>query len=125
MRDPAFWGDVVGGTLLLLGCLLTLVTALGLARFPDLFARMHAATKPQVLGLMLTTSGLSLILWDARVTLTLMLVVAFQLITAPIAAHMLGRAGYRSERVDKSHLILDEYTEDVERVSRDLPPASQ
>lgn len=123
--DLAYLGDIVGIVLILLGSALTFVTALGVVRFGDLFSRMHASTKPQVLGLILMTTGLSLVLWQASVTFTLMLVVAFQMITAPIAAHMLGRTGYRSDRVMVSQLVVDEYTDDIVRVEEEQRAAEE
>jgi multicomponent Na+:H+ antiporter subunit G len=107
--------DLIGSVLFLLGCTLTLVAAIGVMRFPDLLARMHAATKPQVLGLVLTMSGLALTLGDAQVTWKLSLVILFQFITAPVSAHIVGRAGYRTGKVRADLLVVDELTEDLER----------
>ncbi|MFC4554613.1 monovalent cation/H(+) antiporter subunit G [Georgenia faecalis] len=111
--------DVLGAVCLLLGCALALVAALGLARFPDLLSRMHAATKPQSLGLLLLVAGLALVLREPTVLWTLALVVAFQLITAPISAHMLGRAGYRTGKVRADLLVVDELTADLDRAERE------
>ncbi|WP_369824580.1 monovalent cation/H(+) antiporter subunit G [Cellulosimicrobium sp. CUA-896] len=100
--DAAFWdavADVVAAVLLLLGAFLAFAAGVGVVRFPDLLARMHAATKPQVLGLILVLLGLSLRLRSWGVVATLALVVAFQLLTSPVAAHMVGRAGYRTGKV--------------------------
>jgi multicomponent Na+:H+ antiporter subunit G len=110
--------DLVGAVCLVAGALLTLVTAIAVLRFPDLLSRMHAATKPQVLGLALMMTGLALIVRNPVVGWTLVLVVAFQLITAPISAHMVGRAGYRTGKVDRSALVVDELTEDLEASRR-------
>lgn len=123
--DIQYWADILGITLILLGACLTFVTALGIVRFNDLFSRMHAATKPQVLGLILATGGLALVQWKSSVTLTLLLVITFQLITGPISAHMLGRAGYRSYRVSLDQLLVDEYTEDIVRVEQELRQAAE
>ena len=49
---------------LLLGALLTLIAAIGILRFPDVLTRMHSATKPQVLGLLVVLVGLGLRLRD-------------------------------------------------------------
>lgn len=103
--------DLLGALALLLGSLLSLVAAIGLLRFPDLLTRMHAATKPQVLGLMLVALGLSLILRDLRVVAVLVLVVGAQMVTGPIAAHMLGRAGYRAGQVRPELLLVDELSD--------------
>lgn len=109
--------DVIGGALLLLGALLAFIAALGVLRFPDILARLHAATKPQVLGLMVMALGLALILRRPSVAATLLLVVAFQIITGPISAHMLSRSGYRTGLVEGEHLAVDELTEDLERAA--------
>ena len=53
--------DGVAAACLTAGALLTLVAALGILRFPDVLTRMHSATKPQVLGLLLVLVGLGLL----------------------------------------------------------------
>ena len=100
--------DLVGAVLLLLGCLLSLVAAIGVLRLPDLLTRMHAATKPQVLGLLLVALGLALVLRDLRASLVLVLVVVAQMATAPVAGHMVGRASYRAGQVRHDLLVVDE-----------------
>lgn len=107
--------ETVGAVLLLGGSLLTVVAGLGVVRFPDLLARLHAATKPQVLGLILLVVGLGLILRSPAVAFTLLLVVAFQIITGPISAHMLSRAGYRTGQIEERAMVKDELTEDLHR----------
>lgn len=99
----------------LLGCALSLIAAIGAVRFPDLLTRMHAATKPQVLGLVLTMTGLAFALGDSQVTWKLTLVVVFQFATSPVSAHMVGRAGYRTGKVREDLLVVDELTEDLDR----------
>ena len=49
--------DVLAGVLVLAGSALALTAAIGVVRFPDTLSRMHAATKPQVLGLLLVLVG--------------------------------------------------------------------
>ena len=105
--------DVIAAVLLLAGSFLVMVAGIGIARFPDLLARMHAATKPQVLGLAMLMTGLALEIRVPSVIWTLLLVVLFQLITAPVSAHMVGRSGYRTGRVRSDLLVTDELTEDL------------
>lgn len=109
--------EIIGGALLLAGALLAFIAGLGVVRFPDLLARLHAATKPQVLGLMVMSLGLALILRSPAVAGSLLLVVAFQIITGPISAHMLSRAGYRIGLVEGQGLVVDELTEDLDRAA--------
>ena len=84
-----------------------------LAMRPDLLTRMHAATKPQVLGLMLMLTGLGLVLRDPTVCLFLLLVLLAQMATAPVAGHMVGRASYRAGQVDRDLLVVDELSDQL------------
>lgn len=105
----------VASVCFVVGCALNLIAAIGAVRFPDLLARMHAATKPQVLGLMLTMVGLALMLGSGQLAWKLLLVVMFQFMTAPVSAHMVGRSGYRTGKVREDLLAADEFTEDLDR----------
>ncbi len=51
--------NVIGATLMLCGSLLALTAAIAIVRFPDTLRRMHAATKPQVVGLIMVLAGAS------------------------------------------------------------------
>ncbi|PWD52482.1 hypothetical protein C8046_09855 [Serinibacter arcticus] len=104
--------------MLLAGSFLAMVAGIGIARFPDLLSRMHAATKPQVLGLAMLMTGLALEIRTGAVIWTLVLVVVFQLITAPVSAHMVGRAGYRTSQVQRDSLVVDELTDDLALLER-------
>ena len=88
--------DVVAGALILTGVALSITAGLGLHRFPDVFARMHSATKPATLGLILVLAGAALRMEQRGDVAKLLLVVALQFLTAPVGAHMVGRAAYRA-----------------------------
>ncbi|TFU27231.1 monovalent cation/H(+) antiporter subunit G [Thermus tengchongensis] len=81
---------------LLLGSLVFLVAALGLLRFPDFYIRMSAATKAATLGLGLLLLGVALGFGEGLVAFKAVLLLVFLFSTAPIGAHFLGRAAYRS-----------------------------
>ena len=108
--------DIAAGVLLLAGALLSLIAAIGLLRFPDLLTRMHSATKPQVLGLLLVVAGLALRLRDPSATAILVLVAVFQMVTSPVASHMAGRASYRAGQVRKDLLVADELSDALPRL---------
>ena len=114
------WLQVVGVAFIALGAFLTLVTAIGMHRLHSLFARMHASTKPQVLGLVLMCAGLACVMQSTHVAATLVLVVMMQFVVAPISAHMLGRTVYRLGQIDRRVIVLDEYAEDLAKASRKL-----
>jgi multicomponent Na+:H+ antiporter subunit G len=111
-------GQVVVAVMLLAGCLLALVAAVGLHRFPDLFCRMHGATKPASLGLLLVVIATSVTVTGSGSSIKLLLVVALQFMTAPVAAHMIGRAAYRSGLELTDLTVMDELGRERDKVNR-------
>ncbi|WP_370325983.1 monovalent cation/H(+) antiporter subunit G [Euzebya sp.] len=87
---------VLAALLILTGSCLALLAAAGLFRLPEVYGRMHAATKPAVLGLVLMLVGAAIELGDASATVRLLLAAALQMFTAPVAMHAVGRAVGRS-----------------------------
>jgi multicomponent Na+:H+ antiporter subunit G len=100
--------DVIVSVLILAGVALALLAALGLQQFPDVFGRMHAATKPATLGLLLIATGAAVHLGEPPAIAKLALVVILQFVTAPVAAHMVGRAAYHTGTVLSEETIVDE-----------------
>ena len=80
--------DTIGASFLLLGAMLCFAASVGLVRFPDVLTRMHAATKPQTLGLLFVVAGVAFSLQNLHALGILLLVAVLQLLTAPVAAHM-------------------------------------
>ncbi|KAA0022158.1 monovalent cation/H(+) antiporter subunit G [Antrihabitans cavernicola] len=104
--------DVVAAVLILLGSLLALTAAIGIVRFADTLSRMHAATKPQVVGLVLVLIGAVIRLRGSVDIWMLILVGLFTLLTAPVIAHMVGRVAYREQRGQDGLLMINELDED-------------
>lgn len=84
--------DVLAAVCILTGVALTLLAAVGLLRFPDALSRMHAQSKPAVLGSLLILLGAGLALRSLSLFGIILLVAIFQLITSPVGSHMLARA---------------------------------
>lgn len=112
--------EIVASAFFITGSALVLIAAIGMVRFPDLLARLHAATKPQVLGIILMMNGLALTLGSWQVGWKVLPVIIFQLATAPVAAHMVGRAGYRTNKVRADLLGVDELTEDLQAAQAEV-----
>ncbi len=87
--------DAAGLIIIAVGAVMSLTTAIGLLRLPDIFARQHAAAKPQMLGLLLTVVGVGLRLRSVPEWSMLFLVVFFQMLTVPVSAHMVTRTARR------------------------------
>ena len=105
--------DIIGALFLLLGAMLCFAASVGLVRFPDVLTRMHAATKPQTLGLLFVVVGVAFSLQNLQALGILLLVVVLQLLTAPVAAHMVGRTAYRTGQVRSDLLTEDDLADDL------------
>ena len=109
--------EVITCALLLAGAFFSMVAAIGVWRMPDLLTRMHAATKAGAVGVTAIVMGVMVHFGDLAVNTRGLLIIAFILLTAPVAGHMIGRAAYRSgvelwdrTRVDewKKHGVKDD-----------------
>jgi len=84
----------VVAALLLLGAAFSLLAAIGVVRMPDLFTRMQTTTKAASLGAGFILVAVAVHFANVAVTTRAVAAVAFVLLTAPVAAHMIGRAAY-------------------------------
>lgn len=110
--------DGVAAVFLVVGGLMSLAAGIGLVRFPDLHSRMHAATKPQVLGLLMLLLAAA-ITWRSWTGVVLVVLAwGLQILTAPVSAHVVGRAGYRTKHFKPDRLAQDELARAVDRISR-------
>lgn len=86
----------VGAAAATLGAVFALVAAVGLVRMPDVFSRLHAATKASTLGVAGLLVGTAFLAPSLEVVVKVVIAIAFQILTVPVAAHAIGRAAYRS-----------------------------
>jgi multicomponent Na+:H+ antiporter subunit G len=108
--------DVVAAVLVLAGSLLALTAAIGVVRFPDTLSRMHAATKPQVLGLLLVLVGAAIRLRGHADVGMVILTGLFTVITAPVVANRVGQLAYREQAFRDDLLTKDEMSDHDERL---------
>lgn len=89
----------IGILLIFLGSITSVVSAIGIIRFRDIYSRAHAATKTTTLAVLITLVGVFIYVWvvDSYVSVRLMLGIAFVFITAPVSGHLVLRASYRSQ----------------------------
>jgi multicomponent Na+:H+ antiporter subunit G len=107
--------DVVAAVLVLAGAAFVLVAAIGVVRMPDLPMRMHAATKAGTLGAGLILLAVAVVYSDAGVTVRALATVAFLFLTAPVSAHVIGRAAVASGALTLwDRTCLDELARDLD-----------
>lgn len=98
--------DFVVGALALLGAALVVLAGVGVVRFEDLYSRMHAATKATAVGLGFVCLAAALAIDDGAAKALLAGAVVF--VTAPCAAHFVGRTAYSAEGLDLRLEHLDD-----------------
>lgn len=86
--------EVLTGIFIILGSLFILISALGILRMPDLYTRMSATTKASTLGVGLILLGTALFYQDVGISVRSITIIIFLFLTAPVAAHIIGRAAY-------------------------------
>ncbi len=81
--------------LLLAGTFFMVVAGIGIVRMPDVYLRMSCTSKAATLGSGCLLAAYALQVGDAGIAVRALATAAFLLLTAPVAAHMIGRAAYR------------------------------
>ena len=107
--------DMIIITLLLGGSLLSLIAAIGLVKLPDVFTRMHASTKAGTLGIEFVMIALALNSGEMDVIIKAAAIVLFIVLTAPVAAHMLGRTAYRLGEDYAQHTVVDQWQDSMRK----------
>jgi len=101
-----FWGAL----LILIGSIISVISAFGIIRFPDVYSRAHAATKSSTLAVLITLVGafLYFLMTDGTVSVRLLLGIVFVFITSPTAGHLIIRAAYKSNVKMTDTTVVDE-----------------
>ena len=106
--------EIVCLVLAAFGVFLQIVAAVGVVRMPDLLTRMHASSKAATLGAALIILAAGIHFGGTGPVVRAILIILFLFITAPVAAHMIGRAGYRSGVKMADETVIDEYRPSIE-----------
>lgn len=101
--------------LIFFGTFFMLVAAVGLNRMPDLYTRMHGATKSTTLGITAIILATAVYFGTSAAVTRAILVIVFFFITAPIATHVLARAAYMRDVPRWKGTVLDELAESYDR----------
>lgn len=86
--------DIIVIILSTLGTLFILLAAIGVVKMPDLYLRISVTTKAATLGIGLILIAAAFYFNDAAITARVLAIIVFMLLTAPVGAHMIGRASY-------------------------------
>ncbi|WP_047981423.1 monovalent cation/H(+) antiporter subunit G [Ornithinibacillus contaminans] len=118
------WIDIIINiliiVLLLIGAFVTLSASIGIIRFPDIYTRLHAATKASTVGVASVLIGAFIYLYakEGIVSGKLLIGILFILITAPVSAHMIGRAAHNSGIKPLTKNRTDAYEEAMQKQNK-------
>lgn len=99
--------DLLIAFFLLTGGFFALIAAIGVLRLPDVLMRMHASTKAGVLGSSLILIGAAIYLQSGDITVRVIAIIVFLMLTSPIGAHMIGRASVKDLKSKSETVVPD------------------
>lgn len=122
--------DIILAILSTIGALAIFFASVGILRMPDFYLRLSTTVKASTLGV-----GLFLICAaimfpdDISVTTKSMAIIFFLILTAPVGAHMIGRAAYFTETPLWKDTVVDElagmYDKDTHELKSDPKEAEE
>src|SRR5690625_3130653 len=114
--------ELIGAILILIGSIISVISAVGIIRFHDIYSRAHAATKTTTLAVLITLVGTFIYVWlgEAYISIRLMLGIIFVFITAPVSGHLVLRAAYRANVKMAEETAEDELAPDIKRENHSI-----
>lgn len=86
--------EALANLFMVAGSIFMFLAALGVFRMPDLYTRMHAASKVGTVGVICVMIAVMIHFDELGIATRSLLIILFFLITAPVAAHMIARSAY-------------------------------
>lgn len=114
--------EIVIVGLLVLGTLFCVLAAIGMARMPDVYSRMQAATKAGTLGVACLLLASALHAASLPVIVEGVLIILFLFLTSPIASHLIARSAYFVDVPMWKNTTIDELRGCYDRASHRLDP---
>lgn len=88
--------ELIVSLFVVVGGVFCFAAGMGVLRLPDLLLRMHASTKAGTLGSGLILVAVAIAFAESTVVARAVAAILFLILTAPVAAHLIGRAAFRS-----------------------------
>jgi multicomponent Na+:H+ antiporter subunit G len=99
--------DLLSDALIILGLVVMTLGVYGMIRMPDIYTRLHAASKSAFLGVV-SIAIAAMLIGDSASIMRLILLILLLALTTPIASHAIGRAAYLHNERMSSPGALDE-----------------
>jgi len=129
--------EILGLICIFIGAAFMLISAIGVVRLPDLYLRMSASTKSSTLGVIFILLAAVAFFDHLSISSRAIATIMFLLLTAPVAAHRMGRAAYfngvplwegtryndlQGKYDQKTHTLAGEEDSKFEGTLGDTPP---
>lgn len=106
--------EIFFDVMLLVSCAVMTLGIIGIIRMPDVYTKLHGASKSVFLGVVLLCISASVIA-TPQMNMRLILIGVLVVLTTPFASHSIGRAAYVMHEemetpgaVDESHMLIEE-----------------
>lgn len=100
--------DILIAAFSTIGSMAILFASIGILRMPDFYLRLSVTVKASTLGVGLLLACAAYVFADASVTTKVLSIVFFLILTAPVAAHMIGRTAYHTGVAKWKGTIIDD-----------------
>lgn len=117
--------DWIAAALIIAGVAFSVLAAVGVLRMPDFYMRLQATTKSATLGVSCLAFAAAVQFSDSAVTTKALLVIAFLFLTAPVAAHVIGRAAYSAGVPMWEGTLFDEWREQIQNLPQNVDAADE
>lgn len=108
--------EMIGSAFIIIGLAFDFFGCFGLIRFPDVYTRLQASAKCITLGTCGIILGLVCYKGFSATGIKALLCLVFIVLTAPVSAHALARAAYRSGVKPWAGTVVDDYSEDMDKI---------
>lgn len=102
------FASYLAALLVVVGAGFSLIAAIGVLRLPDLYTRLHAASKAGAIGAGLIFLAVAVASLDGAVILRALLGIIFLFLSTPVSAHLLARAAFRSGEAPTATTTVDD-----------------
>lgn len=109
--------EIIFDVMLLVSCAVMTLGIVGILRMPDVYTKLHGASKSVFLGVVLLCISSSVIA-TAEMNMRLIIIAVLVVLTTPLASHVIGRAAYLLHEemqtpgaIDESHILIEESEE--------------
>ena len=103
--------EVIAYLFMSAGGIFAIITVIGLIRFPDVYTRIHAAAVVLTISVILVTTGIAIHVWELFLSMKILLIGLFFLISNPMATHAIARSSYQKNIAIPRVMGVDDYSE--------------